>query len=111
MRWSEGRGAGDGWEGQRGEELLPRSGQQLAPESIERAGENTNDAPPPPQVVHFFGEWGGGGVEGGRKGGVNKRPQLLTVLLVFRSPPSTRSKEASAGGVTGEGRRGWEEEG
>lgn len=110
MRWSEGRGAGDEWEGQRGEELLPRSGQQLAPESIERAGENTNDAPPPPQVVHFFGEWGGG-VEGGRKGGVNKRPQLLTVLLVFRSPPSTRSKEASAGGVTGEGRRGWEEEG
>lgn len=109
MRWSEGRGAGDGWEGQSGEELLPRSGQQLAPESREWAGENTNDAPPPLQVLHFSGEWGCGG---GRreKGGVNKRPQLLTVRLVFRPPPPTRSKEARAGGVTGEGRRGWEKE-
>lgn len=45
--------------------------------------------------------------EGGREGGVNKRSQLLTALLVFWPPPPTRSKEASSG----EGRRGWKEEG
>lgn len=58
----------------------------------------------------FFTFLGSGGEEvvGGRHGGrgVNKRPQLLTVLLVFRSLPPTRSKEASAGGLTATGRRG-----
>lgn len=42
---------------------------------------------------------------------MNKRPQLLTTLLVFWPLPPTRSKEASAGGETAEGGRGWEEEG
>lgn len=55
MRWSDGRGARDRWEGQRGEELEPKCGQQLAPESREWTRENTNDAPPPPQVLHSFG--------------------------------------------------------
>lgn len=36
---------------------------------------------------------------------MNKRPQLLTTLLVFWPLPPTRSKEASAGGVTAECRR------
>lgn len=101
MRWSEGRGAGHGWEGQSGEELLPWDS------SWHRRAES---GPGRIQMMlllrcKFFTFLGSGVVEvgGGRKGVLNKRPQLLTVRLVFRPPPRTRSKEARAGGVTGEG--------